>query len=573
MLFALLFLLNPNDKVEVIMRIIVLLLMLLVPSLSFAQVSSPQAVSSQIATPQITSPQIEKLNKLDNDISVLYNESKDMTGTARDVVRLQLLNKNDALREVIQELIDERTDETHGILLKQVNQQVTFIADASKYLLNKIATTEKALEEETNEGKLLAQKSLDESRRFSTRLLADQWTNYQWLKLLDQSAPAKEKALIGDIERRLGFMSASLTFDNQQEALLSKQLKSATEGEKTTVQIEHILAQRKVNNDITTLQFLVTLADKMSLDTTQYKQQLFQATGTLTDELLNVDLILSIISTWGEGAGDWLANNAPELLFKILIFIAIILGFRWLKKLTRTMVKKAVASPNLKLSRLIQDFFISMSGNVIFAIGLLIALSQVGVDLTPILTGFGVAGLVIGFALQDTLSNFASGMMLLIYRPFDEGDFVEAGGVSGKVAHMSLVNTTIKTFDNQVIIVPNSKIWGDIIKNITHERVRRVDMVFGIGYSDDITLAETVLADIVQSHELVLKNPEAIIKLHTLNTSSVDFIVRPWVKTEDYWDVYWDITREVKLRFDKEGLSIPFPQQDVHLHMVEKPAE
>ncbi|WP_198437062.1 mechanosensitive ion channel family protein [Moritella sp. F3] len=550
------------------MRIIVLLLMLLVPSLSFAQASS-----SQLATEQVASPQIAKLNKLDNDISVLYNESKNMTGTARDVVRLQLLNKNDALREVIQELIDKRTDETHDILLKQVNQQVQFIADASKYLLNKIATTEKTLEKETNEGKLSAQKSLDESRRFSTRLLADQWTNYQWLKLLDQSSPAKEKALVSDIERRLGFMSASLIFDNQQEVLLSKQLKSATEGEKTAVQLEHILAQRKVNNDITTLQFLVTLADKMSLDTTQYKQQLFQATGTLTDELLNVDLILSIISTWGEGAGAWLANNAPELIFKVLLFIAIILAFRWLKTLTRKMVKRAVSSPNLKLSRLIQDFFTSMSGNIVFAIGLLIALSQVGVDLTPILTGFGVAGLVIGFALQDTLSNFASGMMLLIYRPFDEGDFVEAGGVSGKVAHMSLVNTTIKTFDNQVIIVPNSKIWGDIIKNITHERVRRVDMVFGIGYSDDIALAETVLADIVLSHELVLKNPETIIKLHTLNTSSVDFIVRPWVKTEDYWDVYWDITREVKVRFDKEGLSIPFPQQDVHLHMVDKAAE
>jgi small conductance mechanosensitive channel len=568
MMFDLLFLLNPSDKVEVIMRIIVLLLMLLAPSLSFAQASS-----SKLATEQVASPQIEKLNQLDNDISVLYRESQAMTGSARDVVRLQLLNKNDALREVIQELIDNRTEETHGILLKQVNQQVTFIADASQYLLNKIATTEKALEKETNEGKLSAQKSLDESRRFSTRLLADQWTNYQWLKLLDQSAPAKEKALIGDIERRLGFMSASLTFDNQQEALLSKQLKSATEGEKTAVQLEHIIAQRKVNNDIITLQFLVTLADKMSLNTTQYKQQLFEATGTLTDELLNVDLILSIISTWGEGAGEWLMSNAPELIFKVLLFIAIILAFRWLKNITRKMVKRAVSSPNLKLSRLIQDFFTSMSGNIVFAIGLLIALSQVGVDLTPILTGFGVAGLVIGFALQDTLSNFASGMMLLIYRPFDEGDFVEAGGVSGKVAHMSLVNTTIKTFDNQVIIVPNSKIWGDIIKNITHERVRRVDMVFGIGYSDDIALAETVLADIVQSHELVLKNPEAIIKLHTLNTSSVDFIVRPWVKTEDYWDVYWDITREVKVRFDKEGLSIPFPQQDVHLHMVDKAAE
>ncbi|QUM77617.1 mechanosensitive ion channel family protein [Moritella sp. 24] len=540
------------------MRVIVLLCLLLVSNLSLAQISSPQ---------------IEKLNQLDKEISVLYSESQAMTGSAKDVVRLQLLNKNDALRDVIQGLIDQRTEGSDDVLLKQVNQQVKFISDASNYLLNKITIIEKKLETETNEGKLLAQKSLDESRRFSTRLLSDQWVNYQWLKLLDQPVPLKEKALISDIEHRLEFMSASLTFDHQQETALSKQLKEATEGEKTAIQLEHILAERKVTNDITTLKFLVALADKMALDTTQYKQQLFEATGTLTDELLNVDLILSIISTWGEGTGQWLADNAPELLFKVLIFAFIILMFRWFKKLTRRMVKKAVSSPNLQLSRLIQDFFISMSGNIVFAIGLLIALSQIGVDLTPILTGFGVAGLVIGFALQDTLSNFASGMMLLIYRPFDEGDFVEAGGVSGKVAHMSLVNTTIKTFDNQVIIVPNSKIWGDIIKNVTHERVRRVDMVFGIGYSDDIALAETVLADIVHSHAAVLKNPETIIKLHTLNTSSVDFIVRPWVKTEDYWDVYWDITREVKIRFDKEGLSIPFPQQDVHLHMVDKAAE
>ncbi|SQD80406.1 mechanosensitive ion channel family protein [Moritella yayanosii] len=539
------------------MRIIVLLLLLV----------------SNLAVAQTTSPQIDKLNQLDKEISVLYGESKTMLGSTRDVVRLQLLKKNDALRDVIQALIEQRSDDDHDILLKQVNQQVKFIADASTYLLNKIATTETTLEKETNEGKLLAQKTLDESRRFSMLLLAEQWTNYQWLKLLNQPSPASEQALINDVEHRLEFMSASLIFDSQQEALLNNQLESATEGEKSTIQLEHILTQRKVNNDISTLQFLVTLADKMTLDTTQYKQQIFEATGTLTDELLNVDLILSIISSWGEGSGQWLADNAPELLFKVLIFIAIILTFRWLKKITRKIVKRAVSSPNLQLSRLIQDFFTSMSGNIVFAIGLLIALSQVGFDLTPILTGFGVAGLVIGFALQDTLSNFASGMMLLIYRPFDEGDFVEAGGVSGKVAHMSLVNTTIKTFDNQVIIVPNSKIWGDIIKNVTHESVRRVDMVFGIGYSDDIVLAETVLADIVQSHAAVLKDPEAVIKLHTLNTSSVDFIVRPWVKTEDYWGVYWDITREVKIRFDKEGLSIPFPQQDVHLHMVEKPAK
>ncbi|MGF1756627.1 mechanosensitive ion channel family protein [Photobacterium sagamiensis] len=536
------------------MRVLVLLF-LLVSSFCLAQESSVQ---------------IEKLEQLDQELSALIAESQTMSGSTRDVVRLQLLNKNNTLRAVIQDLIYSKTEETHELLLKHVHQQVQFISDASIFLLNKIETDEKALDKETNEGKLLAQKSLDETRRFSTRLLEDQWVNYQWLKLLGEPTPKKEQALISDIEHRLEFMSASLTFDSQQEALLSKQLKSATEGEKVSVQLVHILAQRKMASDIYTLQFLVKLADEMALDTTPYKQQLFEATGTLTNDLLNIELIFSIISTWGKEFGQWIFDKAPQLLFNLLIFAFIIFVFRWLKKLTRKMVKKAVSSPNLNLSQLMQDFFTSMSGNGVFAIGLLIALSQIGLNLTPILTGFGVAGVIIGFALQDTLSNFASGMMLLIYRPFDVGDFVEAGGVSGKVSHMSLVNTTIKTFDNQVIIVPNSKIWGDIIKNVTHERVRRVDMVFGIGYSDDIELAEKVLSDIVDAHPAVLRQPEKTIKLHTLNTSSVDFIVRPWVRTEDYWDVYWDITREVKMRFDQEGLSIPFPQQDVHLHMVDK---
>ncbi|MDX1300931.1 mechanosensitive ion channel family protein [Photobacterium sp.] len=536
------------------MRVLVLLFLLL----------------SSFCIAQESSPQIVKLEQLDQEIAALYTESQTMSGSARDVVRLQLLNKNNALREVIQDLIDNRTEETHELLLRHVHQQVKFISDASVFLLNKIKTDEKELDKETNEGKLLAQKSLDETRRFSSRLFEEQWENYQWLKLLGDPAPKKEQALINDIEHRLEFMSASLTFDSQQEALLSKQLKSATEGEKTSVQLVHILAQRKVASDIDTLQFLVKLGDKMALDTTKYKQQLFEATGTLTNDLLNLDVIFSIISTWGNEFGQWIFDKAPQLLFNSLIFVFIIIVFRGLKKLTRKMVKKAVSSPNLNLSQLMQDFFTSISGNGVFVIGLLIAMSQIGLNLAPILTGFGVAGVIIGFALQDTLSNFASGMMLLIYRPFDVGDFVEAGGVSGKVSHMSLVNTTIKTFDNQIIIVPNSKIWGDIIKNMTHERVRRVDMIFGIGYSDNIELAEKVLSDIVDAHPAVLGQPEKTIKLHTLNTSSVDFIVRPWVKTEDYWDVYWDITREVKIRFDQEGISIPFPQQDVHLHMIEK---
>ena len=378
---------------------------------------------------------------------------------------------------------------------------------------------------------------------------------------------------MSEVEHQLEFMSAALNFNSQQEELLGKQLKSAAESEKASVQIMHILAQRKVASDTQSLTYLSGVADKMGIDTSKYKQQLFETTGNVTNDLLNTKVIWSIASSWTHELGSWVFANAPQMLFKILIFVLIIFLARVLKNLTRKMVKRAVTSPNLKMSQLMQEFFISMSGKGVFCIGLLIALSQIGLDLTPILTGFGVAGVIIGFALQDTLSNFASGMMLLIYRPFDVGDFVEAGSVSGKVSHMSLVNTTIKTFDNQIIIVPNSKIWGDIIKNVTHERVRRVDMIFGISYSDDIELTEKVLHEIVESHESVLRSPEPTIKLHTLNSSSVDFIVRPWVKTEDYWNVYWDITREVKMRFDREGISIPFPQQDVHLHMVEKKDE
>lgn len=187
-------------------------------------------------------------------------------------------------------------------------------------------------------------------------------------------------------------------------------------------------------------------------------------------------------------------------------------------------------------------------------------------EIGPLLAGVGVAGFIVGFALQETLSNFAAGLMILIYQPFDVGDSVEAGGVSGKVGQMSLVSTTILTFDNQKLIVPNNKIWGDVIRNRTSETTRRVDMVFGIGYADDVDRAERVLRDIVKSHELTLADPEPTIQLNNLGDSSVDFIVRSWTKTDDYWKVYWDVTREVKRCFDAEGISIPFPQRDVHVY-------
>ncbi len=544
------------------------LFFILFSGLCFAQPETQNTQPNTTVNDNVN-PQWAQLKTLNTEIAQLQKEAITLTGTAQNVVRLQLLTKNETLRDTIQSLLNETPLINKSELLAQVRQQVQFINKAEKYLNNQTINNQKVFEKANNEEKLITQKNLSESHQLAIKMLKEQWINYQWLNKLDINVKNEQAKLIKETQHKLNFTSASLKFNTEQENQLAQQLKSVSGSEKAQLQLAHILATRNVAANINTLQFLVQLGDEMKIDTSNYKKQLFESTGNVTNDLLDRRVMWSLISNWFNDSGTWLLKNTPQVLFKIFIFGFIIFIARKLKNVTCHMVRRAVSGKHLRMSQLMQDFFISMSGKAVFFIGLLIALAQVGLDLTPILTGFGVAGVVIGFALQDTLSNFASGMMLLIYRPFDVGDFVEAGGVSGKVSHMSLVNTTIKTFDNQIIIVPNKSIWGDTIKNVTHERVRRVDMVFGIGYQDSVEKAEVVLNEIVSAHPLVLKSPETTIKLHVLNSSSVDFIVRPWVKTEDYWDVYWDITREVKLRFDKEGISIPFPQQDVHLHWAD----
>ena len=219
-----------------------------------------------------------------------------------------------------------------------------------------------------------------------------------------------------------------------------------------------------------------------------------------------------------------------------------------------------------KASALLREFIVGGVRKGILFIGLLVAANQLGINMGPLLAVIGATGLVVGFALQGTLSNFASGLLIMIYRPFDVGDVIDAGGVIGKVDGMTLVSTQIKTFDNRAINVPNNKIWGDVITNVTAYPTRRVDMTFGIGYGDDIDRAREVLAQVVSAHEKVLSEPKPTIEVSTFGDSSVNLIVRPWTRTEDYWTVMWDLNRQVKQRFDEVGISIPFPQRDIHVH-------
>jgi len=258
-----------------------------------------------------------------------------------------------------------------------------------------------------------------------------------------------------------------------------------------------------------------------------------------------------------EGGLRWAAN--------MIQFVAIVIVFYMLSIIAGKAARKAF-SKSKRFSSLLRDFLVLSARRLVLLVGFFIGLSALEINIGPVLAIIGAAGFVIAFALQNSLSNFASGILMLIYRPFDIRDMINVAGVLGKVESMNLLSTQLRTPDNQLIIVPNNSVWGDVITNVTGITQRRIDLVFGIGYSDDIDKAQKILEDIVNTHERVLKDPEPVVRLHELADSSVNFVCRPWVKPDDYWDVYWDITREVKRRFDAEGVSIPFPQRDVHIY-------
>ncbi|USH03920.1 mechanosensitive ion channel [Grimontia kaedaensis] len=540
---------------------------LFLSSFSFVSFANAETASPPAERPNASSQWQTQVGNLHRELGELVALQSKASGEDKLALQLQMFQKNEELRALVASGVKNDSFD-RAFLIKQIKQQQKYADQGIKYLTERSSTLSDQLSEAKSEDKFSVLSDYEESRKYLDSMYEEQAQNIDWLKKLNAIDEKAEKAFKLEINRRTEQVAANVEYIRQQLSADDAQLKVAPESEKATIQLRQLITQRRMAITTRSLSVMIELSDKVGIETAEYKRLYFEATGSVTQDLLSGDVLLSIIKTWSSKFWNWFVENAPQHIFQLIVFLIILLIARQIANLTRKVVKKAVAAKNLKFSVLMQDFFISMSGKAVWFIGILIALSQIGLNLTPILTGFGIAGVIVGFALQDTLSNFAAGMMLLIYRPFDVGDFVQAGGVEGKVSHMSLVNTTIKTFDNQIIIVPNSRIWGDVIKNVTHERVRRVDMVFGVSYSDDIEFVEKVLTDIITSHPAVLRAPEPMIKLHVLNSSSVDFIVRPWVKTDDYWDVYWDVTREVKIRFDKEGISIPFPQQDVHLHMA-----
>jgi len=259
-----------------------------------------------------------------------------------------------------------------------------------------------------------------------------------------------------------------------------------------------------------------------------------------------------------------ITEQGSDIGLKLVSAILIFLVGRWIVGMVVKAVRKALARTNMEDT--LEKFLCNLLNGLLMVVVLIAAIGALGVQTTSLLAVLGAAGLAVGLALQGSLSNFASGVLIVAFRPYKVGDFIEAGGVAGTVKEVQIFTTIIHTGDNKKIIVPNSQIMDGTIINFSGNDNRRVDLVFGCGYGDDIDKVYSVLQEIIARDERILQDPEPSIALNTLGDSSVNFNVRPWCKKEDYWGVYNGVTEQVKRKFDEAGLNIPFPQTDVHLY-------
>ena len=257
-------------------------------------------------------------------------------------------------------------------------------------------------------------------------------------------------------------------------------------------------------------------------------------------------------------------TSGVEFGLKILVAIIIFYVGRIVARMLTSTLHKVMQRQ--EVDKILETFACNLVYWLVMLFVIIASINHVGIETTSLIAVMGAAGLAVGLALQGSLSNFAAGVLIVIFRPYRVGDYIEAAGVAGTVLQVQILTTMMKTPDNKEIIVPNSQIMGSIITNYSANETRRVDMVVGVGYGDDLDKVRKVLQELADADDRILKDPACLIAVSELADSSVNFVLRPWAKTDDYWAVKFDLTEAIKKRFDKEGISIPFPQQDVHVY-------
>ncbi len=523
---------------------------------------------------------LEQLDDLVQKRQKLLASMRTLDGDQRDEVALQVRDVETDIRRMLAALIDliEKMQQ-EGMDATMLSQRARDLVEAEAKLLRSnvealeadVAALQKD-QDKLDSAELVARKDrVAKQSAALDALLLDLNDNAERAQRVGIDASGDRAYLDKLVERRATKLAGEIKLSVDELASLRDQLGKTVAADKEKVQAQIAALQTKKDGAIASLTNIVALMNKRGLDDTTYSELLIRTTGQINTDTLSVDVIKSFYDHQMADAGKWLRESGPTIAFRAILVLAILLGFKLLASLVRRGVRRAMRRSEFGASQLMQRFAARTASVLVMLVGLLIVLWQFNIEVSHMLAGLGIAGFIVGFALQDVLGNFAAGIMILVYRPYDVGDWIEVPEAVGKVRHMNLVSTTIMTGDNQKLLVPNRKIWGSIIRNVTSEDTRRVDLVFGIGYADDISRAEQIFKEIVAADERVLDTPEPFIRLTELGESSVNFTVRAWCRIQDYWELRWHITRRVKERFDEEGISIPFPQRDVHIYHATAP--
>jgi len=500
-----------------------------------------------IAVRRARGDELEVLNRQLADLRVAY--LKIISGLVENLLRQEREEFDTAaLREQLQ------TE------LRQMIPRITqYLDDAARRVTNL-----RRKREDVSEAELLAiEQAIGKEIEWAIVLFRGMADTVEDMEELGMDASKFRDDLTQEVLDTAERVSGRLSLAAERQQQVRQQLAQAPDDEKLKAHLSAL--DLRTSTTSASLSVAIRLLERLDQQATKYKKLLLTTTGEVTADVFDKQVALDLLGDAVNSAREWLGQDGPNYLFRLVLFVAIVSFSRLLGNLIRRVVSRTLASDRVNTTQLLRSMAASVIGNTVFLGGILFGLSQMGIELGPVLAGLGIVGFIVGFALQDVLGNFAAGVILLSIRPYDVGDMIEAAGVFGEVSHMSLVATTILTIDHQTLVIPNGKIWGDVIKNVTFERTRRVDMVFRVSYAADVDHVLKVLAGILDGHDKVLKDPAPMLKLHKLEENAMEFIVRPWVKTEDYWETYWEVTREVKRRFDEEGINIPLPQREVHV--------
>jgi len=261
----------------------------------------------------------------------------------------------------------------------------------------------------------------------------------------------------------------------------------------------------------------------------------------------------------------WLLNNGMELITNIIVSVIILIAAKIIISVVIKALRAALKKSG-KVSEILEKFSVNIASKALWLVAIILILVQFGIDVGPLVAGLGVTGFILGFAFQETIGNMLAGVMISLNKPFEMGEYVDIGGVYGTVKDMDMISITLHTPDNKKIVMANKVVWGKPITNYSALETRRVDLVFGISYGADIKQAIDIIKKEITKLSEILPEPEPIVEVLSLGDSSVNFAVKPWVKNEDYWKVFFALNQMVKYAFDEAGVEIPFPQLDVHHH-------